>query len=129
MREHRDCPICDYKEKIEAEKEPKKLDLKPFDKNDWDAFAGASGDDPKICWDVAIDKGSFPLDFKDDDYFFTIVDSEVIILYIDKEDGETRMAYVLETNNQYLGEVIAEGLTYPFNYNELIKLGFKPNDF
>jgi hypothetical protein len=105
----------------------KKLELKPFDKSDWDCFAGASGDNPKICWDVDVDKDSLPIwnKLKESISCYLIVDEEVIGLDVSDLDGETIEAYYLDIKNQHLGELIANGLKYPIDYNELIKLGFK----
>jgi len=113
--------------KIEAEKALKKLKLKPFSEGDWDCFAGASGDNPKICWDVDVDKDSFPIKIKlrKSISCYLIVDESVIGLDVGDFDGETVEAYYLDVNNQHLGELIAKGLKYPIDYNELMKLVFK----
>ena len=113
--------------KIEVGKALKKLELKTFNESDWDCFAGANGDNPKICWDVDVDKDSLPIwiKLKESISCYLIVDEVGIVLDVDDLDGNTMEAYYLDVKNQYLGEIIANGLKYPIDYNELMKLGFK----
>lgn len=83
------------------------MQLQPFDRTDWMSFAGASGDDPKICW-------------HSDGYI--IVDAEGIFVGL----GETTWHFEC---NQRMGEhIVTNTSAQQFTEAGLRDMGFERID-